>query len=145
VLFPKLTQLDLTGPFEVFGRLPDAQVLLVGAGEARSDTGLSLRPDVGFADAPQLEVLCVPGGPGVNAAMEDEALLSFLRDQASRAAKKRRRRSSSSWSTTHCRRTTPDRLGRRALHSSMPFPPRGSRSATSAAASWSEQRRSSET
>jgi cyclohexyl-isocyanide hydratase len=86
VLFPKLTQLDLTGPFEVFGRLPDAQVLLVGAGEARSDTGLSLRPDVGFADAPQLEVLCVPGGPGVNAAMEDEALLSFLRDQASRAA-----------------------------------------------------------
>ena len=57
VLFPKLTQLDLTGPFEVFGRLPDAQVLLVGAGEARSDTGLSLRPDVGFADAPQLEAL----------------------------------------------------------------------------------------
>jgi cyclohexyl-isocyanide hydratase len=86
VLFPKLTQLDLTGPFEVFGRLPDAQVLLVGPGEARSDTGLWLRPDVGFEGAPQLDVLCVPGGPGVNAAMEDETLLAFLRSQAERAA-----------------------------------------------------------
>ena len=85
VLFPKLTQLDLTGPFEVFGRLSDAQVLLVGDREVRSDTGLFLRPDVGLADAPQLDVLCVPGGPGVNAAMEDAALLSFLRSQAERA------------------------------------------------------------
>jgi cyclohexyl-isocyanide hydratase len=86
LLFPRLTQLDLTGPYEVFGRLPDAQVLLVGAGEARSDTGLRLSPDVGISDAPQLDVLCVPGGPGVNAAMEDEALLRFLRAQAERAA-----------------------------------------------------------
>ena len=86
VLFPKLTQLDLTGPFEVLARLSDAQVLLVGEGEARSDTGLWLRPDVGFAVAPQLDVVCVPGGPGVNAAMEDEATLSFIRAQAERAA-----------------------------------------------------------
>jgi cyclohexyl-isocyanide hydratase len=86
VIFPKLTQLDLTGPFEVFGRLSDAQVMLVGSSEARSDTGLTLRPDVGFADAPQLDVVCVPGGPGVNGAMEDEATLSFLRNQAARAA-----------------------------------------------------------
>ncbi|HEY6912129.1 MAG TPA: DJ-1/PfpI family protein [Myxococcales bacterium] len=85
VLFPRFTQLDLTGPYEVFGRLPDAQVLLVGA-EARSDTGLRLRPDVDFAGAPQLDVLCVPGGPGVNGAMEDEALLTFLREQAQGAA-----------------------------------------------------------
>jgi putative intracellular protease/amidase len=70
----------------VFGRLSDAQVLLVGEGEARSDTGLWLRPDVGFAVAPQLDVVCVPGGPGVNAAMEDEATLSFIRAQAERAA-----------------------------------------------------------
>ena len=86
LLFPRLTQLDLTGPYEVFGRLPDAQVLLVGSGEARSDTGLRLQPDVGHADAPQLDVICVPGGPGVNDAMEDEALLRFLRAQAERAA-----------------------------------------------------------
>jgi cyclohexyl-isocyanide hydratase len=92
VLFPKLTQLDLTGPFEVFGRVSDAQVLLVGQGEARSDTGLVLRPDSSFAAAPQLDVLCVPGGPGVNAAMEDDAVLAFLRSQAERA----------SWVTSVC-------------------------------------------
>ena len=86
ILFPRLTQLDLTGPFEVFARLPDAEVLLIGAGETRSDTGLTLRADAGFGDAPQLDVVCVPGGPGVNAAMEDEALLAFLRSQAQRAA-----------------------------------------------------------
>ena len=86
LLFPRLTQLDLTGPYEVFGRLPDTQVLLVGPGEARSDTGLWLRPDVGYAGAPQFDVVCVPGGPGVNDAMEDEALLGFLRTQAERAA-----------------------------------------------------------
>jgi cyclohexyl-isocyanide hydratase len=92
LLFPRLTQLDLTGPYEVFGRLPDAQVLLVGEGEARSDTGLRLRPDAGYSEAPQLDVLCVPGGPGVNAAMEDQALLQFLRVQATRA----------SWVTSVC-------------------------------------------
>lgn len=86
LLFRRLTQLDLTGPYEVFGRVPDAEVLLVGSGEARSDTGLRLRPDVGFAEAPQLDVICVPGGPGVNAAMEDEEILAFLRLQAERAA-----------------------------------------------------------
>src|SRR5439155_1546953 len=62
LLFPRLTQLDLTGPYEVFARLSEAQVLLVGSAEARSDTGLRLQPDVGHADAPQLDVICVPGG-----------------------------------------------------------------------------------
>lgn len=84
VLFPRLTQLDLTGPYEVFGRLPEAEVLLVGP-DSKSDTGLRLQADASYADAPQLDLLCVPGGPGVNAAMEDEALLSFLRSQAPRA------------------------------------------------------------
>lgn len=84
VLFPRLTQLDLTGPYEVFARLPDAQVLLVGP-ESRSDTGLRLQPDVGYGDAPPLDVVCVPGGPGVNEAMEDVALLGFLRRQAEHA------------------------------------------------------------
>jgi cyclohexyl-isocyanide hydratase len=86
VLFPRLTQLDLTGPFEVFGRLADAQVMLVGEGPVQSDTGLRLQPDVSFADSPQLDVLCVPGGPGVNAAMESVRLLEFLRRQAEHAA-----------------------------------------------------------
>jgi cyclohexyl-isocyanide hydratase len=87
VVFPRLTQLDLTGPFEVLSRVPSAETLLVGSDRSpvRSDTGLELRPDAGFAAAPGLDVICVPGGPGVNAAMEDPELLAFLRSQAASA------------------------------------------------------------
>ena len=92
LLFPRLTQLDLTGPYEVFARLPDVQVMLIGEGEARSDTGLRLRADLALSEAPQLDVVCVPGGPGVNAVMEDGAALAFLRRQAERA----------SWVTSVC-------------------------------------------
>lgn len=88
VLFPNFTHLDLTGPFEVFGRIPDARVVAVAAdlGLVTSDTGLHVKPDVSFADAPAFDVICVPGGPGVNPMLEDEALLGFLRAQGQKAA-----------------------------------------------------------
>ncbi len=84
LLFPRLTQLDMTGPFEVFSRLPDSQVRLVWkqAGAVKSDTGLTMLADTGMAECPQLDVICIPGGPGVAALMEDEAVLAFLRAQA---------------------------------------------------------------
>jgi cyclohexyl-isocyanide hydratase len=84
VLFPNVTQLDVTGPYEIFARLPAAQVYLVAPTLApvRSEHGLTIAPDVTFDAAPPLDVICVPGGIGVNVAMEDEALLEFLRLQA---------------------------------------------------------------
>ncbi|MFC7542093.1 DJ-1/PfpI family protein [Siccirubricoccus deserti] len=84
LLFPRLTQLDFTGPFEVLSRLPGAAVRMLWkeAGPVRSDTGLSILADTGFADCPQLDIICVPGGPGVAALMEDAAVLDFLRAQA---------------------------------------------------------------
>ena len=50
-----------------------------------SATGLVLIPDTRLADAPQLDVLCVPGGVGINALLEDEAVLAFLRRQSAGA------------------------------------------------------------
>lgn len=84
LLFPRLTQLDMTGPFEVFSRVPGGKVHLVWKTRdpVRSDTGLAMLPDTAFADCPQLDVICVPGGPGVAALMEDEEVLAFLRAQA---------------------------------------------------------------
>lgn len=84
LLFPRLTQLDFTGPFEVLSRLPGATVrtLWKQAGPVRSDTGLVIHADTALADCPQLDLLCVPGGPGVAALMEDEEVLAFLRRQA---------------------------------------------------------------
>jgi cyclohexyl-isocyanide hydratase len=84
VLFPNLTHLDLAGPFEVFGRISGATVRAVAATRepVRSDTGLAWLPDLTFAEAPAFDVICVPGGPGVNPAMEDEATLRWLAAQA---------------------------------------------------------------
>jgi cyclohexyl-isocyanide hydratase len=87
LLFPRLTQLDLTGPYEVFSRLPGARVRLVWKTQepVRADTGIALLPDTTFADCPPLDLLCVPGGPGVAALMEDAEVLDFLRRQAAGA------------------------------------------------------------
>ncbi len=87
VLFPRLTQLDLTGPYEVFGRLPNTRVYLLARTlePVRSEHGLSIVPDKTFADAPHCDILFVPGGAGVNPLMEDEAFLDFLRERAQQA------------------------------------------------------------
>jgi cyclohexyl-isocyanide hydratase len=87
VIFPGLTQLDLTGPYEVFVRLPGMKVLLIAENEAvvKSDHGLLLTPDATFNTAPQADVLFVPGGNGVFNAMQNKALLAFLQKQAAGA------------------------------------------------------------
>jgi cyclohexyl-isocyanide hydratase len=87
LLFPRMTQLDLTGPFEVFSRVPDAEVLLLSKTlePVEADTGLRLLPYATLRDCPPLDVICVPGGPGVNALMEDEEVLGWLRQRAGQA------------------------------------------------------------
>ena len=87
VIFPGITQLDMTGPFEVFARMAGSQVHLAWKtlDAVRSDTGLVLTPTVTFADCPDLDVICIPGGPGVNALLNDEAVLGFVRAKADRA------------------------------------------------------------
>jgi cyclohexyl-isocyanide hydratase len=84
LLFPRLTQLDLTGPFEVFAKLPDAAVHLLWKTlePVTAETGMRILPDTTLAECPPLDVLCVPGGPGVSAMMEDADVLAFLREQA---------------------------------------------------------------
>jgi cyclohexyl-isocyanide hydratase len=87
LLYPGLTQLDLTGPFEVFHRIPDAKVHLVWKNlqPVHADSGLGLLPSTTFADCPQLDVLCVPGGYGQVPLMTDSEVIGFLRTQAERA------------------------------------------------------------
>jgi cyclohexyl-isocyanide hydratase len=87
LLFPNLTQLDLTGPYEVFARMPGARVHLLAKTPTAvgSEGGLVIVPTATFQDAPKLDVICVPGGVGVNAVMEDQEMLDFLRAQAAQA------------------------------------------------------------
>lgn len=87
IIFPALDQADFTGPFEVLSRVPDSEFLVIGPTSApvRDARGLVLTPQTSFAECPQLDVLLMPGGSGVNALMEDEAALAFLRRQAAGA------------------------------------------------------------
>jgi cyclohexyl-isocyanide hydratase len=87
LLFPRMTQLDLTGPYEVFTRVPGAEVLLLWKTlePIEADSGLRMLPYATLRDCPPLDIICVPGGPGVNALMEDEEVLAWLRERAADA------------------------------------------------------------
>jgi len=87
LLFPEVTQLDLTGPAQVLSRLGNTKVDLVAKTRdpVPTDAGLALLPTASFADAAQPDILCVPGGFGTQDAMEDEATLAWIRQAAARA------------------------------------------------------------
>ena len=100
LIFPDLTQLDFTGPYEVLSRLgtppsleaasrfPDARTHVVAKtlDPVTSDRGLAFLPTTTFADCPPLDLLCVPGGGGVAQALADPETIAFIRDQGQRAA-----------------------------------------------------------
>jgi cyclohexyl-isocyanide hydratase len=87
LLFEGLDQLDLTGPFEVFSRIPRSQCRIFGKTTApvRDIHGLRLIADATLDEAPQLDVLHVPGGFGQEDLMEDEQVLAWIRRQAAGA------------------------------------------------------------
>ena len=92
VIFPGITQLDFTGPFEVLSRLgtppsiavpsrfPQASTHVVAKTMApvRSDRGLGILPSCTFADCPPLDLICLPGGPGVVEALADGETMDFI-------------------------------------------------------------------
>ena len=87
LLFPNLTQLDLTGPAQVLSRVPGARTHLVWKtlDAVPTDVGFSINPSTTFDACPQLDVLCVPGGFGIEALLEDRETLDFLRRQGQQA------------------------------------------------------------
>ncbi|MGB8871574.1 MAG: DJ-1/PfpI family protein [Rhodomicrobium sp.] len=87
LLFEGVDQIDLTGPFEVLSRLPNSSYRIYGktAEPVRDIRGLRLTPDAALAEAPQLDVLHVPGGFGQEALMEDTEVLGWIRQQATGA------------------------------------------------------------
>jgi len=80
-LYPRVTQLDFTGPFEVFARLPGARCVLasIDGGTIQGDGGITFSGVVRLADVADCALLCVPGGFGTVEAMENRAYLSELR------------------------------------------------------------------
>lgn len=87
LVFPAMTQLDMTGPLQVFTALPDSQVHLLWKTRDPIDTDGALRllPTTTLAECPKLDIICVPGGYGVLDLMADQEVLSFLRTQGEQA------------------------------------------------------------
>jgi cyclohexyl-isocyanide hydratase len=84
LIFPRMDQIDFTGPFEVLSRIPESTVHVIGKTRSpiRDIQGLILTPEVAIAEAPSLDVLLVPGGYGQMDLMQDEEVLSLIRQQA---------------------------------------------------------------
>lgn len=83
--YPRMTQLDLTGPFEVFARLPGAKVEIVWKTRRNpvvDAAGLAIMPTSSFSEIAGCHLLFVPGGPGQLDLMEDGPTLDFLRRMA---------------------------------------------------------------
>lgn len=87
LLFEGIDQIDLTGPFEVLARIPNSTYRIYGQtiDTVRDIKGLRITPDASISEAPQLDVLHVPGGYGQEALMENEAVLEWIRQQAAGA------------------------------------------------------------
>jgi len=88
LMYPGMTQLDLTGPFEVFSRFKELQLHLAwkSLDPVTDISGLRLLPTTTLEACPQADILFVPGGPGQIALMDDTEVLGFLRGQATSAA-----------------------------------------------------------
>lgn len=86
-LYPRVTQLDFTGPFEVFARLPGARCLLasVEGGSIQGDGGITFSGVERLSDISECALLCVPGGFGTVPAMENQVYLTELRRLAATA------------------------------------------------------------
>ena len=83
ILFEHMTQLDLTGPLEVFSRFPEPKIYLISKDlkPVKCDR-LTILPDTSFETCPeQLDVLFVPGGAGVSGVLKDEAFLRFIQSK----------------------------------------------------------------
>ena len=99
VIFPGITQLDFTGPFEVLSRLGTppsisapskftqsrTHVIAKTMLPVSSDRGLSIVPSCTFESCPPLHLICVPGGAGVVEALADVETVNFIRRQGGQA------------------------------------------------------------
>lgn len=81
IIYPRLTQLDFTGPYEVLARVPNAEVVVASkdGGSLVSDTGLTFGGLHALADVDRADLICIPGGPGQTDAMLDPEFMAEVK------------------------------------------------------------------
>jgi cyclohexyl-isocyanide hydratase len=87
LLYPYVTQLDLTGPAQVFAAAGDFDLhyLWKDTQPVMSDAGLALLPTSTLNDCPDLDIVLIPGGPGQALLMQDAQVLKWLSAQGKKA------------------------------------------------------------
>ena len=87
LIFDDMTQLDFTGPYEVFSKMPGCEVKIIAKTlqPVVAKGGLKFVPDFTIDDVPALDLIFIPGGHGVSALMKDRSVLEFIRAQAQHA------------------------------------------------------------
>ncbi|MCD2315041.1 DJ-1/PfpI family protein [Sphingomonas sp. IC-11] len=88
LLFPSLTQLDLTGPAQVLARLGgDARQDLVWRSRdpVMTDAGFAIVPTATFDEVASVDILCIPGGVGVNAVIADDEVMGWVQEVGAKA------------------------------------------------------------
>jgi cyclohexyl-isocyanide hydratase len=83
LIFPRMDQIDMTGPFEVLSRIPNSTIRVIAktSSPVRDIQGLILTPEMSIAEAPEFDVLLVPGGYGQQQLMNDEEVLSLIKNR----------------------------------------------------------------
>lgn len=81
ILYPRLTQLDFTGPYEVLARVPGVQAIIAckDGGALVSEMGLNFSGLSRLADIESCDMILVPGGPGQTEAMQDEGFMAEVK------------------------------------------------------------------
>jgi cyclohexyl-isocyanide hydratase len=87
LVFPDMTQLDMTGPHQIFALMPGAEIHLVAKSKepVKSIEGLLFQPSSTYMDAPACDIFVIPGGPGINDLLTDQPTLDLVRWQAAGA------------------------------------------------------------
>ena len=81
ILYPRLTQLDFTGPYEVLARMPGAETVIASkdGGTLVSEMGLAFTNLMRLADIDRADMIMIPGGPGQTEAMQDPAFMAEVK------------------------------------------------------------------
>jgi putative intracellular protease/amidase len=87
LLFPGIQFLDFAGPCEIFAALPDCEIRLFWKTlePISCSTGLLLHPNTALNDSPPVDVLCIPGGAGINALLLDDEVVQWVKQEAAKA------------------------------------------------------------
>jgi len=91
LVYTAVEELNFAGPWEILGmwslvRAKPPPVLVAQTAQpVRCAKGLTVLPEFGFADCPELDVLVVPGGQGTRRQVDNPALIDFIAQRAAAA------------------------------------------------------------